>query len=165
WTGGFNNSFSYKNFNLYVRMDYAVGHTIFNYGKLFLDMNGYADGTFTLDKYNNSWKKQGDIAKYSRYYWGGERVQRNNFLGVTDRGNSVFYQRGDFLSLRELTLSYTVPTPFVEQLKLRNIRLNVTGNNLHYFTKYDGLNPEEGGRDNGHYPMPRNFIFSINVTF
>lgn len=165
WTGGFNNSFSYKNFNLYVRMDYAVGHTIFNYAKLFLDMNGYADGTFTLDKYNNSWKKQGDIAKYSRYYWGGERVQRNNFLGVTDRGNSVFYQRGDFLSLRELTLSYTVPTPFVEQLKLRNIRLNVTGNNLHYFTKYDGLNPEEGGRDNGHYPMPRNFIFSINVTF
>ena len=165
WTGGISNSLSYKGFNLYIRMDYTTGHTIFNYGKLFLDMNGYSDGSFTLDKYQNSWKEPGDIATQSRYYWGGERVQRNNFLGVTDRGNSIFYQKGDFLCLREITLSYSLPTDFLQRFKISGLRLNVTGNNLHYFTKYDGLNPEEGGRDDGRYPMPKNLIFSASISF
>jgi TonB-linked outer membrane protein, SusC/RagA family len=165
WTGGFSNSLSYKGVGLYLRMDYTTGHTIFNYGKLFLDMNGYSDGTFTKDKYENSWKQPGDEATQSRYYWGGERTQRNNFFGVTDRGNSIFYQRGDFLCVREVTLSYTFPQALVNRIKLAGLRLNATGNNLYYFTKYDGLNPEEGGRDNGRYPMPRNFIFSANITF
>lgn len=165
WTGGFSNSVSYKGVGLYLRMDYTTGHTIFNYGKLFLDMNGYSDGTFTRDKYENSWKQQGDETTQSRYYWGGERTQRNNFLGVSDRGNSIFYQRGDFLCVREVTLSYTFPQTLVNRIKLAGLRLNITGNNLYYFTKYDGLNPEEGGRDNGRYPMPKNFIFSANITF
>ncbi|MGN6494273.1 MAG: SusC/RagA family TonB-linked outer membrane protein [Agriterribacter sp.] len=165
WTGGFSNTVSYKGFSLYVRMDYTTGHTIFNYGKLFLDMNGYSDGSFTIDKYENSWKQPGDIATQSRYYWGGERVQRNNFLGVTDRGNSIFYQKGDFLCLREITLSYSLPTEFLQRFKISGLRLNVTGNNLHYFTKYKGLNPEEGGRDDGRYPMPKNLIFSASISF
>src|SRR5690606_13718123 len=75
WTGGFSSNLSYKGFNLFVRLDYSTGHTIFNYGKLFLDMNGYSDGTFTTEKYEKSWKNQGDIAEVSRYYWGGERVR------------------------------------------------------------------------------------------
>lgn len=165
WTGGLSNTVNYKGFGLYVRMDYTVGHTIFNYGKLFLDMNGYSDGTFTRDKYENSWKQPNDGATQSRYYWGGERVQRNNFLGVTDRGNSILYKRGDFLALREVTLSYNFPQELLGKIKLQGLRLNVTGNNLYYFTKYDGLNPEEGGRDNGRYPMPRNLIISANITF
>lgn len=164
WTGGFSNTLTYKGLSLYVRMDYTTGHTIFNYGKLFLDMNGYADGNFTKDKYNESWKKQGDIATQSRYYWGGERTQRNNFLGVTDRGNSIFYHKGDFLCVREVTLSYSLPSDLLKKVKISGLRFNVTGNNIHYFTKYDGLNPEEGGRDNGRYPMPKNFIFSANIT-
>ncbi len=165
WTGGFSSNLSYKGVGVYLRMDYTTGHTVFNYGKVFLDMNGYSDGTFTKDKYENSWKQQGDDATQSRYYWGGERTQRNNFLGVTDRANSIFYQRGDFLCLRELTVSYTFPHALVNRIKLAGLRLNVTGNNLYYLTGYDGLNPEEGGRDNGRYPMPRNFIFSANITF
>lgn len=165
WTGGFSSNLSYKGISLYLRMDYTTGHTIFNYGKLFLDMNGYSDGSFTADKYENSWKKQGDIATQSRYYWGGERVQRNNFLGVTDRGNSIFYQRGNFLCLREITLSYSLPAALLKRIKISGLRFNITGNNLHYFTEYDGLNPEEGGRDDGRYPMPRNIIFGANISF
>jgi TonB-linked SusC/RagA family outer membrane protein len=164
WTGGFSNSFTYKNIGLYVRLDYTTGHTIFNYGKLFLDMNGYSDGTFTQEKYDQSWKQPGDIAKVSRYYWGGERVQRNNFLGVTDRGNSMFYQRGDFLCVREVTLSYNLPAQLLRKIKISNLRFNITGNNLHYFTKYEGLNPEDGGKDDGRYPLPRNIIFSANIS-
>ncbi|MBS1749421.1 MAG: TonB-dependent receptor [Bacteroidetes bacterium] len=164
WTGGFSNTFSYKGLSLYVRMDYTTGHTIFNYGKLFLDMNGYSDGSFTKEKYKQSWKEQGDIAQQSRYYWGGERTQRNNFLGVTDRGNSIFYQKGNFLCLREVTFSYMVPEQLLKKARISGLRFNLTANNIYYFTKYDGQNPEEGGKDDGRYPMPKNLIFSANIS-
>jgi TonB-linked SusC/RagA family outer membrane protein len=165
WTGGISNNITYKNFNLYVRMDYTTGHTIFNWAKMFIDTNLFGDNNMTVDKYENSWKEQGDIAEYSRFYWGGERVQRNNFNGTVNSGNSVFFESGDFLCVRELTLSYSIPSKVVDLLRVSAIRFNFTGNNLHYFTAYKGLNPEEGGRDDGRYALPRNYNFGVNVTF
>ncbi|WP_209329699.1 SusC/RagA family TonB-linked outer membrane protein [Lunatimonas salinarum] len=165
WTGGISNNISYKNFNLYVRMDYTTGHTIFNWAKMFIDTNLFGDNNMTVDKYENSWKEQGDVAEYSRFYWGGERVQRNNFNGTATTGNSVFFESGDFLCVRELTLSYAVPMEIVKKLRLNGVRFNFTGNNLHYFTAYKGLNPEEGGRDDGRYAVPKNYNFGVNVTF
>src|SRR5690606_1061023 len=97
WTGGFANTFAYKNFSLYVRMDYTTGHTIFNWAKMFIDNNLFGDNNMTQDKVDNSWKEQGDNAELSRFYWGGERVQRNNFNGTANSGNSVYFETGDFL--------------------------------------------------------------------
>lgn len=165
WTGGISNSFTYRNFNLFVRMDYTTGHTIFNWAKMFIDTNLFGDNNMTQDKVDNSWKEQGDIAQYSRFYWGGERVQRNNFNGTVTSGNSVYFESGDFLCVRELTLSYSVPASIVSRLKINALRFNFTGNNLHYFTSYKGLNPEEGGRDDGRYAIPKNYIFGANITF
>lgn len=165
WTGGISNNITYKNFNLYVRMDYTTGHTIFNWAKMFIDNKLFGDNNMTQDKVDNSWKQQGDIAQYSRFYWEGERVQRNNFNGTTTSGSSLYFESGDFLCVRELTLSYTVPSSIVSRLKITGIRLNFTGNNLHYFTAYKGLNPEEGGVDDGRYAIPKNFNFGANITF
>jgi hypothetical protein len=165
WTGGISNSFTYRNFNLFVRMDYTTGHTIFNWAKMFIDTNLFGDNNMTQDKVDNSWKEQGDIDQYSRFYWGGERVQRNNFNGTVASGNSVYFESGDFLCVRELTLSYSVPASIVSRLKINALRFNFTGNNLHYFTSYKGLNPEEGGRDDGRYAIPKNYIFGANITF
>ena len=165
WTGGFTNSIRYKNFNLDVRLDYTTGHTIFNWARMFLDMNGYGDGNLTQRMVDRSWKKQGDVTDMPRSYWGGERTQRNIFNGVTNSGNSEYDESGNFLALREVTLSYNVPVKLLKKVKMSNMRLNVTGNNLHYFTNYLGLNPEEGGQDDGRYAMPKNFIFGANISF
>lgn len=164
-TGGFSTTLSYKNFSLYARFDYTLGHTIFDYAALFLDMNGYSDGNLTQKKYDESWKKQGDNAKMSRYYWGGERVQRNNFLGVTDIGNSIYYESGNFLCLREITLSYAIPENILKKLRMSSLQFHVSGNNIHYFTNYYGLNPEVGGKDDGRYPMPKNIVVGATVSF
>src|SRR5690606_18067341 len=107
-----------------------------------------------------SWKKQGDVTDVARHYWFGDRGQQNNI-----RGNSVYYESGDFLALREVTLSYMFSSSLLERIKIRNLKLHVTGNNLYYFTKYMGLNPEEGGEDNGRYALPRNLIFGATVSF
>lgn len=165
WTGGISNTFSFKNFSLYVRADYTTGHTIFNWAKMFVDTNLFGDNNMTQDKVDHSWKQQGDVAEYARFYWGGERVQRNTFNGTSTSGNSIYFESGDYLCLREVTLSYSVPSSLLSRLRITNLRFNVTGSNLHYFTAYKGLNPEEGGRDDGRYAMPKNLTFGANITF
>ncbi len=114
----------------------------------------------TKDVVNRSWKEQGDKADMPRFYWHGDRGQQNAI-----RGSSLYHESGDFLAIREVSLSYTVPANIIQKIRLSGLRFTVTGNNLHYFTKYSGLNPEEGGQDNGRYAMPRNIIFSANVSF
>ena len=165
WTGGISNTLNYKGLGLYVRMDYTTGHTIFNWGRIFLDGNLYSDGNLTQRMVDRSWKKQGDVTDMPRSYWGGERVQRNLFDGVVDSGNSQYMESGDFLAIREVTLSYSVPSNILNKLKIASLRFNLTANNIHYFTKYLGLNPEEGGRDDGRYAMPKNIIFGVNLSF
>ncbi len=63
-----------------------------------------------------------------------------------------------------VTLSYSLPGKILQRLKISNLRFNVTANNLHYFTKYRGLSPEDGLLDSGRYPVPMNIIFGANIT-
>lgn len=165
WTGGFTNSLSYKNLNLFIRLDFTTGHTIFNYAREFLDGNLYSDGNLTQRMVDRSWKKQGDITDMPRYYWGGERTQRNVFNGTSTSGSSEYQESGDFLAVREVTLSYNLSAKFLKKINVSNLRFNITGNNLHYFTKYLGLNPEDGGQDNGRYAMPKNIMLGASISF
>lgn len=165
WTGGFTNSIGYKNLNLYIRLDYTTGHTIFNYAREFLDGNLYSDGNVTQRAVDRSWKKQGDITDMPRYYWGGERTQRNVFNGTSTSGSSEYQESGDFLAVREVTLSYKLKAEFLKKLNISNMKFNITGSNLHYFTKYLGLNPEEGGQDNGRYALPKSITVAANISF
>ncbi len=166
WTGGISSSLSYKGFDLYVRMDYMTGHTIYNYSKIFLAGRWASNVNFPQEMVTDSWKKQGDIATRPQYvggtvnysYWRGSAYSSTST-------NSEFYEAGDFLCIREITLSYNLPYSMLKKIKVKNVKFNVTGNNLFYFTKYTGMNPEEGGKDSGRYPLPRNIIIGAVVSF
>jgi TonB-linked SusC/RagA family outer membrane protein len=156
WTGGFANYFSYKNFGVNIRTDFTVGHTIYNYARSLADGQLQGDLMPTKDFIDKSWKKQGDITDMPRYLF-------QNSQANTTR-NSIYYEKGDFLCLREVTLSYTVPGNLLRRVKVNSLRVYITGNNLYYFTKYNGPVPEDGGSDNGRYPIPRNFTFGANIS-
>ena len=156
-TGGFSNMLSYKGFDLYIRMDYTAGHTINNFVKAYMDYN-WGGTNMTQDVVNRSWKKQGDIADMPRYTYGDNTYRGSNW-------SSLYHERGDFLCIREASLSYQVPAEWLNKIRINGLRLSVTGNNLYYFTKFTGLNPEEGGQDDGRYAMPRNLIMSARITF
>ncbi|WP_236973692.1 SusC/RagA family TonB-linked outer membrane protein [Membranihabitans maritimus] len=166
WTGGISNYFNYRNFTLGIRMDYTVGHTKYDWSRaLILAVYGTRSG-LTSDVYD-SWQEPGDNASYPQVYWADQQTQRNiaRTQGDVNGGNSIFYQPGNFLALRELTLSYSFPKKLIERTGLSNLSLNATGNNLHYFTKFRGLSPEDGGRDAGTYPIPKNVVFGLRVNF
>jgi TonB-linked SusC/RagA family outer membrane protein len=159
WTGGFSNYFSYKNLSLSCRMDYTLGHTIYyeTGARLLGNFSGQAGLSAEINK---SWQNPGDITDIPKYYWADQNQKSNLY-----RGNSRYYQKGDFLSIREVTISYTIPSQLVSKLKISSLRVNLTGNNLHYFTKYQGLNPEDGGTDNGRYPLPRTLFMGLHLSF
>ena len=55
---------------------------------------------------------------------------------------------GDFIRLREIALTYNIPSRLASRLKSRNASVTVSGRNLWLATKYSGLDPEsnENGR-------------------
>lgn len=167
WTGGFSSTVSYKGLSLYVRCDFATGHTIYNYMRASLD-GQFVGATNSTTDILKSWLKQGDQTNVPRYYWADQVAEANYWRGDPRSGNqggSQNFEKGDYLAIREVTLSYNIPSNLFGKIGLSNLRVYATGNNLKYFTKYSGYSPEEGGLDIGRYPIPRNFIFGVNVTF
>ena len=165
-TGGFTSSFSYKGFDLSARFDFTKGHAIWNYLGGFMDGGWKLNMNMTQAMVENSWKEQGDITTTSRYGWDPTRKSWN-IAGINDnlRRSDLYTVSGDYMSVREVTFAYNFPTEILDKIKLSNLRLYFTGNNLYYFTNYEGQNPEEGGRDYGRYPIPRNYILGLNLTF
>jgi len=163
WTGGFSNYFSYKNLSLAVRMDYATGHTINNAMAQQFNQNAIGDVNMLKEFYDKSWKKQGDITDVPRYTF----VDARSNMG---RGNSTYFVNADYLALREVTLSYILPVKLMQKMKMNSLKLNLTGNNLHYFTAKSRAgvimnNLEDGGQDLGQYSLSRNFTFGASLTF
>lgn len=169
WTGGISTTANYKSLSLYARLDYATGHTIYNYVRSNLDGQFVGNTNSTTDILN-SWLNQGDITDVPRYYWADQVAQANYWRGDprninNGNGRSLDYEKGDYLAVREITLSYGAPATWFNSIGVSNLRFNVTANNLKYFTNYRGLAPEDGGDDRGRYPVPRSIIFGLKVSF
>lgn len=174
WTGGFSSTLGYKNFSLYARFDYTLGHSIYNYARGFYDGNWQGDISPTQEFLDNAWKQEGDITNTPKYTYYDASSTHSLWRGQGNTGISgLLVEKGDFLCVREVTLSYNLPTAFLQKIRMSNLRLNVTGNNLHYFTNYSGVSPEDGNwtgasgswGDRGRYPNPRNIIFGASISF
>lgn len=183
FVGGFNFDAKYKGFSLTVRTDYSLGATIYNEAKA--RFVGQFQGNYgLLSESLQSWQKEGDVTDVPRYRWADQTNQNNLFRSEASgaayntnmfQGNSRYYESGDYLCLREVTFSYTVPKSVVEKIRLASVRVYVTGSNLYYLTKYSGLSPEVQGIDGGSslglndagakgtYPIPKNFILGLNI--
>ena len=79
---------------------------------------------------------------------------------------------GSFLRLRNLQLGFTLPTDAIDRIGLSKARIYVQGVNLFTATKYSGIDPDVNnggdtafGVDFGNYPLVKQFIFGLNVSF
>ena len=159
-TGGWTTTLTYKDLSLYARFDYALGHTIYNYLKA--SSMGQFQGQFNMiTKVKDMWTEENPTSSYPVFTYADQLNKYNIF-----RGSSRFYEKADYMALREITLSYNLPAKWMSALKVSRANLYVTGQNLFYITGYDGASPEPaGGTDYGRYPTPRTVIFGLNVTF
>jgi hypothetical protein len=109
----------------------------------------------------DSWQQPGDAATTNQprsdYH---DQNHQNNL-----RDSDFYASRGDYICLRNVSLTYRFPQELT-RMRLRNLELYAAGNNLHYFTAYEGPNPERGGtinHDSGRYPVFRTFTVGLRV--
>ena len=165
--GGFTNNITYKNFNLFVKTDFATGHLVWNH----MRNKGYAQTQGNLAQpveVLDSWTPSNTNADWPRFVFvnGSKNVWRGNesSSSLQNFGNANFWEKGDYLALREVTLNYNIPTGnFNDVIKTLNVYL--TGTNLHYFKSMSGDTPEVGGVQYGQFPVPKTFTLGLNVTF
>lgn len=180
--GGWVNTFSYKGISLRFVVDYALGHVI-NNGPLARGMaNGRNNEAMpSLALSNETWQKQGDVAKYPRWDNASDydNGYRNHLRGLSSAGVlalglddgygsdvSQYYQKGDFLAFREISIAYQVPKSITERISIPSLTVNIGAHNLGYVTEYDGLSPEiYKGYDEGIYPRPRQFTIGVKASF
>ncbi len=183
WTGGFTANLSYKGFSLYSRFEFALGHTIYN--DLLARTLGNYQGTFNyIDLQKQSWSPANTNTDVPKVYYadqvsaplGKKNYTRSNNAGsVLNSNNSRFYEKGNYLASREITLSYEFPKTWMSKTKvLSQSRIYVSANNLFYITKFSGPTPEPPvaagtstitGIYAGTYPTPKTFVLGVQVTF
>lgn len=165
--GGLSTDLNYKGFSLYVKTDFAVGHYLVNGRRMkgLAQTQGNQNGPVEI---KDTWSPTNPDSNIPRY--GFTDPQKNHLAAGSDQGDFVnsstrTLEKGDYLALREVTLSYTLGKPIFNKL-IKDARFYITGANLHYFTKYSGSIPEEArGSDTGRYPLPKTFTLGLNLTF
>lgn len=167
--GGFTSNLSWKGIGLSARFDYALGHTIYN--DVAARTLGQYQGTFNIiDWVKRSWSPDNTVTDIPKFYYADQLAKKNytrenNANPNLNGNNSNLYEKGDYLAVRELTLSYNLPATLVRKAHMSSVNVYVTGQNMVYFTKYSGTAPEIGGVDSGRYPLPKSYILGLQVSF
>jgi hypothetical protein len=166
FTYGFNNTFTYKNFDLSVMVYGSQGAEILHLAKRFYEnMEGNQQQLTTV---LNRWKSEADP--------GNGIIPRANSLttGLNNAVSSRWVEDGSFLKISNVTLGYNLPENLAKRIKMQAARVYLSGQNLYTFTKYSGYNPEVSftgdnvlapGSDYGGYPTARIVSIGFNLTF
>ncbi len=185
FTGGLNNTFTYKGFDLTLFMNFVYGNEVFNMstqrfiGPYMANQNSVAkmaNRFMLIDPLTG--KEATDLARLaamnpdqhdSSMLW---NISQNNKTAISDH-SSYYLEDGSYLRLNTLTFGYTLPGQLVQKAKISNIRLYCTLNNIHTFTRYSGYDPEVSasgsaltpGIDDSAYPRSKSWVVGVNLTF
>ena len=164
--GSVNTNFNYKAFDLSVQLYYSGGNYIYN--QVYASNTGASSiGDIKLASAANYWKKPGDITEFANVADVSQRI-----VQTSDK----FLEKGDYISLRDLTIGYTMTSDIAQKIKLSGIRFFVQGTNLFIGTKFRGM-PEVGQSQRERpddfpgsltlyaYPQARAITVGIDVKF
>lgn len=133
-TGGWRNSLSWKGLELNMLFNFSLGGKVYDtYRTSFTDTDGYSVLYNMSTDQLNRWQKPGDVTDVPRrinnYVWG-------------NYGSSRFMKDLNYLRLKSLSLSYSLPQKWVNKAQLNNVRVFVSGSNLLTLTSYKFTDPE-----------------------
>ncbi len=155
----FGNTVNYKNFELYFLLSGVFG------GKdYYKAVNMFAYRTASDVTYDNN----------LNHTWWTEENQSDKYPSVdyTDSRYEPIQSRS-FVRLQNLSLSYNFTQPWVQKLKISNLRVFVSATNLFTITNWEGGDPETGQSINYNsgdskweygYPVSSTYSAGINLT-
>jgi TonB-linked SusC/RagA family outer membrane protein len=165
FVGGFSTTVGWKGFSLFGQFDYALGFVTMNQIRMrgLSQVQGSQNSPVDV---KNSWTPENPDSNLPRYIWAN--YGRNYETGAgTGSPAANFWEKGNYLMMREVTFSYEVPSKSLSLIlkdRIKGLRVYASGSNLVYFTKYTGTFPEVGGFDNGKFPLPRTLTLGLSAT-
>ncbi len=153
WTLGFQNTFTYKDFDLTVFMNMRWGQTInasllgyFSYGQINIPSN------------YNYWTPENPTNDFPRPNVTGD----NDTPGLS----SLSYVDGSYLKIKTITLGYSLPKKVLNKIGLSRCRFYATVYNPFIWSKshlLKDMDPETNGSDS--FPLYKTMVFGVNVSF
>lgn len=138
--GGWDNTFSYKGFDLNVLFTYQLGFSIYYGSNAGLHDQRFWNNAVDVLQY---WQKPGqaDAAVPKPIY--GDNVSNGSAIPMDI---NVF--KGDFVKLRTVQIGYALTQSLLSRAKINSARLYIAGQNLAVFTNYPGPDPEVSSNGN-----------------
>jgi len=157
---GWNNTLNYKNFSLNIFFQAMMGYDKWNFAYAHSVMAVADAREATHSDITNRWtsSNETDIPHFSQ-------------TDLVEIQSSRFIQSGDFLRLKNLSLTYNLPQDFIRGV---NGSITIGALNLLTFTNYGGIDPEAftnrgptdaRGADPGAYPNSKTWTLGINLKF
>lgn len=181
--GGFTNTFTYKGFDLSILITSTYGNDIYNYlakrntnpnninlsRNLLLNTMDYAK---PMQNAQSEWVLANPNSNVARISYGPN--------GNYSRPTSKWVEDGSFVRLKNISLSYNLPSNLLSKQKLvKGVRITLGAQNVATLTGYTGFDPEVGsyvgrdsnagnqavGLDYGRYPLTPVYTFNLGVNF
>lgn len=152
---GLNNNFTYKAFDLGIFVMGRFGHMIES------DLVGRYSAQTGLNKNQISGVDYWTETNQGAYFpVPGSGDESTTFLPA------LRYRDGSFIKLKNLTLGYTLPENLANRALMQKCRVYATAYNPALWVKDKqllGSDPENNGNDK--FPLYRQFVFGVNITF
>lgn len=160
FVGGFTTRFTHDRLAVELSLNAVAGHDILNIDRL---MSEHTNGTWNIssEAYRNAFSAT-NLNSTS------PAIGATNTLVASDR----HIERGDFVRLSNVAISYNIPMDHVTWMNSLSVVLNLR--NMLTFTRYSGWNPDVNsfgtgnaalGFDHGSHPAMRSFTVGLSANF
>mgnify|MGYP003433827174 FL=1 len=154
WTGGFNFSVSYKNFELSGLLQGAFDAKRYYNGEA---SYAFFNSASCLNKHWDRWSEENPNGNFPR-------------LSLTSKTNNVlstfWLQDASYVRMKNLTLAYTLPSDLISRIGLSFAQVYLAGENLFTISGLDkGLDPESGNSRGWSYSNVRKISCGLKLTF
>jgi len=153
--GSIGTQLTYKGFDFSVSANYSIGGKMVDnvYQNL---MSFYYAGQAKHVNLKKAWKQPGDVTDIPKYEIGVNHITTDDML-----------ISASYLSIKNITLGYTLPSKVIRNMGLRDLRFSMSADNLYMFTHLKGMNPQYSftGGTTYVYAPSRTISFGVDVKF
>lgn len=166
-TGSFGNMFTYKGFRLNAFITYSFGNVV-RLDPVF--SNKYSDLDAMPKEFKNRWTLTGDENRTNVPVIADRRMNQQD-TNLKRAYNAYNYStartaKGDFIRMKEISLSYDFPKTWISHLKLSDLSLKLQATNLFLIYSDDKLNgqdPEFFNTGGVAAPVPKQFTLTLRM--
>ena len=155
WSLGFQNTFTYKNFDLSIYCYTRQGQMIY-----YEPLTWYSSSGGQFPDYFNYWTPENASNDFPSLN------SSRSWKSVTPYYTSRAYVDGSFFKIKNITLGYTLPKTTAARIGISNLRVYATITNPYVWAKshlIEDYDPEQNGSLD--FPLTRQCVFGVNLSF